>query len=148
MNPIRESEPVGKKPKLRLLWALVGVVVISLGVALLIPHPARSALPSSATEVREYAWDDNFHGDFFRLLKAKMPESDVAAYAARLGLRERYDTNTHGGLPLNFSGGEKLDWWNPPDSLAGAYFKHEPGKESFVMVGYRDGWVYFIAAAW
>jgi len=32
--------------------------------------------------------------------------------------------------------------------LAGAYFNHKPGKESFVMVGYRDGCVYFIATAW
>jgi len=141
--------PSDCKPKWRIaLVAIAVVVVVSTVVALLLPRSARSALPNSATEVREYAWDDNFHGDFIRLLKAKMPESEMAAYAARLGLHERFDATLHSGLPLNFSGGEKLDWWNPPDSLAGAYFKHEPGKESFVMVGYRDGWVYFVATAW
>ncbi|MBS0208996.1 MAG: hypothetical protein JSS27_08595 [Planctomycetes bacterium] len=110
---------------------------------------ARNALPSSATDIHEYYWDDGFQGDFVRCLRAKMTEADFSIYVNRLGLKERYETSKHENIPVHFFGRCTEPWWDPPlDLKEGAYFKYTPKEEYFQAVGYRNGYAYFVAAAW
>ncbi len=69
----------------------------------LIPSNAVRALPGSATDVHEYYWDDGFKGDFVRVVKAKMPESDFPAFVNKLGLTDTYDPAVHGTGSVAFS---------------------------------------------
>lgn len=127
------------------------IVAIPLGawaVDSLTPSVVRRALPAAATDVQEYYSDDGFHGDFVRCLQARMPRSEMPKFASRLGLTERYSSSKDSKLPLSFSFENASSWWQPPDRLAGAYFKCDPHEDKFYAATYQNGQVYFLASAW
>jgi hypothetical protein len=113
----------------------------------LIPSPARQALPSSATDVQEYC-DNSLNGDYERRIRAQMPEKDVAPFAAKMGLVERYSRKKHSNLPVSILSGEQA-WWNPPSNgLEGAYFSCPPSGEKSQVAIYSDGYLYYFEEEW
>lgn len=136
-------------------WILLGwVCMIGLLIGVLvffddwIPSRVVRALPDSASDVHEYYWDDGFTGDFVRVLKARMPESDFPAFVNNLGLIDKYDPAVHGSGRVSFSAMCGEDWWNPPESLDNAYIEYRPGDDYYVVVKYHEGYAYFTALSW
>ena len=134
---------------------LFGIAAVIVAIALglwaadaLIPSVVRRALPATASEVHEYYNDSGFTGDFLRCLKAKMPQSEMPRFAAKLGLAQRYDPRKDAKSPVSFSAADGISWWSQPKTLNGAYFKYTPGSESYSVATYQDGYVYFLAIAW
>lgn len=131
----------------------VGVAVVVLLAAAvfaadrLTPSPLRRELPRGATDVREF-YDGSRNGDYVRVLRAKVRPEEVPAYAARLGLTERYSRTQHSGLSIYLAAGGTPPWWTPPASLDGAYFQHRRGSESFTAARYAGGYLYVVASAW
>lgn len=114
----------------------------------LTPSLPRRALPATASDVQEYYSDSGFNGDFLRCLRARMPESEMPQFAAKLGLTQRYDPKRDAKLPISFSVDPGISWWHQPDSMKGAYFEYTPGSESFSMAMYQEGDVYYMATSW
>jgi len=100
--------------------------------------------------VQEY-YNDNWNGDFVRLLKARLPEADFPQYAKNLGLTERFDPVTHADVDgiihnLRFVSGQK--WFDPPPADQTTYFKHQRGPHTHSyseVLWHSNGFVYFIA---
>ena len=131
----------------------LGALVIALPAGLwavdaLTPSIVRQALPVTATNVQEYYSDDGFHGDFVRCLQADMPQSEMPRFAGRLGLSQRYDPKRDAKLLLGFTTSDAISWWQPPESLDGAYFKNESGRNAYSLAKYANGRAYFIGRAW
>lgn len=112
------------------------------------PSAVRQALPATATNVQEYYQDDAWHGDYVRCLEAKMPQSELPQFAAKLGLVKRYNPSKGQVPPMGFAIADAPSWWHPPTTLDGAYFKYKPGKEAYSIATYQNGHVYFLATAW
>ncbi len=134
-------------------WIIIGLVVAALPVGFwavdaLTPSIVRQALPTQEADVQEYYSDDGFHGDFVRCLQVDMPQSEMPRFAAKLGLSQRYNPKRDANLPLNFTTSDAISWWQPPESLDGAYFKYTPGSNSYSLARYENGQVHFIALAW
>lgn len=116
-------------------------------VGSLIPSPARQALPSSATDVQEYC-DNSLNGDYERRIRARMPEKDVAPFAAKMGLGERYSRAKHSKLPVSVPTGHKPWWTSPRGGLEGAYFSCSPSGNKSQAAIYSNGYLYYFEEEW
>lgn len=124
--------------------------------------PIRAALPKSATEIQEFQWS-SLGGDYTSLLKAKMPEGEVEAYAKQFGATilieaatyENYSAELVGpnfkpqaaykgeSLGHVWSGDARAAWWNPPPKPRYFQFYRSGTTIAVVAVGWAVGWVYF-----
>lgn len=124
---------------------IVGVVFVAVLVIMLldkvIPSKVIRELPDGATEIQEFYKDSGFTGDFRRLLKARIPEDQVAGYARRLGAVSK-EAGGAGHEYFSWSSGPS---WFDPNSAPRFYF-YEP--QYRVLVGWEDGFVYFDEVAW
>ncbi len=137
-----------KRIALILLNVPFALVLGALILDYVMPSNVRRALPASATDIQEHYDGGGFtlHGDFARFLKAKMPESEMPKFAAKLGLTARYSAAAHAGFPVEFSGSPA--WWNPPTTMDGAYVQLGPGSEAYSIAKCENGYVYFKAISW
>jgi len=131
---------------------LILVALIILGIFIadkVIPSRARRALPSSATNIQEYYADFGITGDFVRVLKAHLPESDFQIYADNLGLT-KYDPAVQGSEydTIKTGAGDVPKWWEQPQPMDNCFFKYTPGEDYYTRIIWNDGWVYFIAQSW
>ena len=129
---------------------LVGLIILAILVAdKVIPSRARRALPDSATDIQEYYADAGFNGDFIRILKARLPESDFQRYAVNLALT-KYNPSIHGSEydTIHISIGDVPKWWDEPRNIDNCYFNYIPEKEYITRITWNNGWVYFMALAW
>ncbi|MES2464200.1 MAG: hypothetical protein V4671_26860 [Armatimonadota bacterium] len=133
------------------LSVLVGGPVILIAGAIfldkVLPSNVRRALPTSATDIHEYDDTNYFLGEMSQCLKAKMPESEMPGFAARMGLTARYSTTTYGKLRFHWHGAEGASWWDPPDTLDGGYLTYK-GTSNYSIAKYENGYVYFTATDW
>jgi hypothetical protein len=141
----------GDKIALIVLGVFVGGPVLLITTAIfldkVLPSNVRRALPASATDIHEYDDTNYFLGDYAHCLKAKMPESEMPGFAAKMGLTSRYSSTTYGKLGLNWVAAEGASWWNPPATLDGGYFTYK-GTSSYSVAKYENGYVYFTATDW
>ena len=129
------------------------VLVIALGLAIwvldnVVPSSAVRALPASASGVREY-YHDNFTGDYVRVVKANMTESDYQTYARSLGLTERFDPTRDSDIESSI--GARLCgevWWDPPSPSESTYFRHTRGEEHMQSLRFANGAAYFLSFSW
>lgn len=113
-----------------------------------IPSAAKQALPTSATEVQEY-YSGSWNGDYVRLLRAKVPETDCPLYAKNLGLIVRFDPAAHAQIAstINMGFGDAPSWWTPPVADRTTYFEHKH-KDAFRVLKYSAGYAYFVSTSW
>ena len=131
--------------------AVITLLVVGVWLAdVLLPSHARRALPGSAYDIKEYYDGYGISGDFVRILKARLPESDFIKYAEALHLSEKYDPAVHGLKydAVKLGAGDVPDWWDEPRDMDNCYFSHTLGDEYVARVKWKNGWVYFIAQAW
>ena len=106
----------------------------------------KSDLPSTATEVREHAWADDFLPDYDYYLRARITKPEFDALVQKLELTPHTSTRTYSETGvLSWSGhliGEN-DWWHPTDQLEGTYVRQEGTNWSFAK--YENGYLYFRA---
>jgi hypothetical protein len=129
------------------------ILVIALGLASwvmdnVVSSSAIRALPASASGVREY-YHDNFTGDYVRVVKANMTESDYHTYARSLGLTQRFDPARDDDFRPSIEAhlcGEA--WWDPPNASSGTYFRHTRGKERMQSLRFTHGTAYFLSCSW
>ncbi|MBK1789984.1 hypothetical protein [Persicirhabdus sediminis] len=133
-----------KKPSRGCFWIL-GIICVAILIVVVLdtflPSKAVRNLPEGATDIQEHYEDVGFTGDFVRVVKARIPESEVAEYARRVGAT-RKEAGGAGSDYFSWTGA--ASWFapeNPP-----MYFHYEPGYR--ILVGWEDGYVYFDAAAW
>lgn len=112
-----------------------------------IPSAARRALPVTATDIQEYYDSSLPSGDYTRLLKARVPENQVAVFARKMGVTERYVARKHADLPVVIPSGE-MPWWKPRARLEGALFFCPPGREFSAVALYSDGYLYYSEFKW
>lgn len=117
--------------------AIITIVVIDV----FLPSKAVRNLPDGATEVQEHYSDVGITGDFVRLVKARVPESEVADFARRVGATSE-ETGGAGSDYFSWSGA--ASWFSPQKPPM--YFHSEPGYR--ILVGWEDGYVYFDVVAW
>ena len=134
------------------LTPLILLALLILGIFVadkVIPSSARRALPSSATDIQEYYADFGMTGDFVRVLKARLPESDFPEYASNLSLT-KYAPAIHGAEydTIKTGAGDVPKWWDQPQPMDNCYFKYTPGEDYYTRITWSDGWVYFISQAW
>ncbi|MBC7808772.1 MAG: hypothetical protein H7145_21780 [Akkermansiaceae bacterium] len=131
---------------------LLPVFLLSVAVVLgsMIPSPAQRALPATATHVQEYYDSDLFSGDYTRFIKARIPEKEVAIFANKMGVSERYSARKHANLPVVIPSGDAPWWnpWNPTTRLEGALFSCPPGKDKSVVALYSNGYLYYCEYKW
>lgn len=107
------------------------------------PSKVVRALPEGAMDIEEhYEWG-GITGDFVRLVKARIPKDQVAAYAARMGATSPVKKEMSWENLVYWSGGPK--WWKPPkDPLY--FYSSEQGYR--LLVGWENGFVYYDAVEW
>lgn len=141
---------LSKRAKRRLATIAAFAAALPIGLWVIdetTPSPVRQALPVTATDVREWC-DASWQGDYARCLQAKMPQSEMPQFTAKLGLAERYSPRRDSALPVGFAIPDAVSWWHPPTALDGAYFTYKPGKEAYSIALYQNGCVYYLATAW
>ena len=107
------------------------------------PSLARTSLPDTATEIQEHYEDTLLPpGEFYRLLKARMPRHEVEAYAHRVGATKRESGQT-GKEFFSWRGGFP-EWFDPQEDPLYYYYE----QQYRILVGWEDGYVYFDATAW
>jgi hypothetical protein len=117
--------------------ALIAAWGIWYGWRYLNTPPSVRALPRSATDIHEYYEDSGFPlYDYARYMKARIPQSEFAAYAKRLGLRPR----RAGEIPLSWIAGDPA-WWNPTESQEETWRRID-SRDSGVQAKWENGWVY------
>ncbi|MCH7226592.1 hypothetical protein [Haloferula sp. A504] len=97
-------------------------------------------LPTGAADIQEF-YRDHWNGDFVRLVRAKIPESELREYALKVGAK-KVVTEDHPAEIISWSHGPS--WWSPE----GLPRYCSSGPDQRVLVGWQDGYVYFDAAAW
>ena len=120
---------------------LLGIVLLILVLDKVIPSKAIRDLPDDATEVEEYYKDFGFTGDFTRVLKARIPEHQVAEYARKVGATEKVEEGKASDYP---SWTRSVSWFSP--KAPPRYFHHEQSYR--ILIGWEDGFVYLDAVAW
>ncbi|MEP4076220.1 hypothetical protein [Haloferula sp.] len=145
-----------KRPSLANLGCFAAVLVVAFllfGGAILREvrtSPGRQALPSSAANIEEALAHHFVGGDFTRLLKADLTESDFSGYAKSLGLTERFDPEVHQHIEptLNRTIGDAPAWWNPPEVDSTTFFDYEDGEDYLRVLRYRGGSVFLLVQSW
>ncbi|MDC0087975.1 hypothetical protein OAI07_00375 [Akkermansiaceae bacterium] len=138
----------------RIKWGCIApiTVIILLVVSLfvidaVIPSEAKSALPNSAANVREY-----YSGtvDFVRLIKAELPQEDYVIYAANLGLTAQFNSAKHENIRRTIDMGisDAPSWWDPPNASGTTFFKYTEGDEYFQVLHYFKGTAYLVITSW
>ncbi|MES2459975.1 MAG: hypothetical protein V4671_05270 [Armatimonadota bacterium] len=121
-----------KRLALILLNVPIALVLGALILDNVMPSYVRQALPASATDIQEYySYSFNPQGDFARYLKARMPESEMPAFAVKLNLIQRYSATAHRSMSVNFGG--ETAYWNPSSRLDGAYVQFGPGGAAYSL---------------
>lgn len=136
----------------------IWVFSIGIGLALLLGilfYPitqapaARRVLPEGVTDVKEYQTGSLTKDTSCHILKARLPETMQNIYAQRLGLKERYSSKVSPSLNMAFRVGGAPQWWDPPGLKEGAFYKVTSEQwNEYEMLGYKDGYVYYIHAKW
>ncbi len=101
----------------------------------------RSALPATATDVRERSYADGFLPDHSYCLKATMPAFELPLYAARVGLLPATPARLaedDGWLQLTCP--DRVEWWDPPHTYEGAWLRHDG--DLWVVAVHHDGHLY------
>lgn len=123
---------------------VLGVALSSLvliGLYHLLVLPMHVALPWSAREVHEYYRGEALLPDFSYCLKARVPERELAPYAARMGLAPLGgDTRVDWTRPWDLDGHD-TSWWDPPPVAAGRTFVWQGG-DTVILADWKDGWLY------
>ncbi len=136
----------------------ISMVAVCIGLALLIgiflyskmhSSNARRALPEGATDIKEYKSESLLKGTSCYLLKARLRETMLAGYALKLGLTNIYSSQTT-YLGMTFRVDRAPQWWDPPASKEGALYRvaSRQTKNDYEMLGYTNGFVYYIHAIW
>lgn len=123
-----------------------GLAAVALLVLRAIPDGTwgfRRALPETATDVHEDAWEDGFLPDYHYCLKAKISAFEFEAYARRLELATPppapTSSDAFGGY--DFSCPTQPAWWDPPlGATNDAWTWH--GGDSWTMAAYAGGYLY------
>lgn len=133
-----------KKSSRGCLWTL-GAIGLFITVFLLIqsfrPSLPVRMLPKGATEIQEYYKDYGMTGDFIRLMKARIPESQVEDYAQKLGADQKATDSPGERVSWSSLG---PSWWRPQKPPL--YFHKE--REYQKLVSWEDGFVYVEIGAW
>jgi hypothetical protein len=138
----------GDRIGLIFLGAIVAIPVTLLLAALIldnvIPSKVRRALPASATEIKQFDGDNPLSREPDTTLypRARMPESEMPGFAAKLDLVQRYSGALHSRLPLNFSG--RPAWWDNRMTMDGACVNVTLGRSrvEYAIAKYHGGYVY------
>lgn len=110
---------------------------------------ARSALPSSATNI-----DEHFSGtfDYSRFLKAQITKNEFKKYAKKLGYDkvitklDVQEINNKYYINWKWIGGvKKPDWWTCTNLIKGTYYKIDKKNEFYSILKYECGFVYYKA---
>ncbi|GAA5120945.1 hypothetical protein GCM10023212_15350 [Luteolibacter yonseiensis] len=124
-----------------MVLVVAAIAIVYLQDALLPSHAAGN-LPEGATEIQEFYADYGIiTGDFVRLLKARIPENQVAEYARKVGAVDRAGDGDKGRYP---TWSREADWFKPRKPPL--YYRVEPGYR--LIVGWENGYVYYDACAW
>jgi hypothetical protein len=131
---------------------ILGVIVILCVLWLIdtfLPSADRRALPNTASEVQEY-YSDSWNGDFVRLLKARLPESDYESYAKNRGLTQRFDPIAHEDIRsmIEINAADAPYWWGPPPASTKTFFRYERGDHWVQTLSYSHGTVYLLTTSW
>ena len=139
-----------KKPK-KTRW---GCLIIPIALTLLIcgtfladqltkdqPSNARTRLPDTATEIQEFYEESLFPPEFNLLLKARIPEHEVEAYAQLMGAINKESGQT--GKEF-FSWSRNIDWFDPQEDPL--YYHYE--QQYRIIVGWENGYVYLDVCQW
>lgn len=107
------------------------------------PSKVVRALPEGAMDIEEHYEGMGITGDSVRLVKARIPKNQVAAYATRMGAILPVDKERPWNNLVHWSSGPK--WWSPPkDPLF--FYSSEQGYR--LLVGWENGFVYYDAFEW
>lgn len=102
-------------------------------------------LRSNAGQYYEYHATKKFTRKYVRCVRARCGADVFEEFARRDGLKNIVSESLPPDCPGWSSTPDEL--WDPPESLAGAYFKYEPGKYRRLLA-YRDGYLYYEARSW
>lgn len=133
-----------KRPLRGCLWTLgvlLGIFLLILILDSAVPSKAVRDLPDEATEVEEYYKDFGMTGDFKRLLKARIPEHQLAEYARKVGATDKLEVGVERD-DISWTGG--ISWFSP--NAPPKYIHREQGYR--ILIGWEDGFLYFEAIAW
>lgn len=110
-------------------------------------NPPKAALPITADDIHEFR--SNYSGvtmDYFYTLKARITDEEFREYVTRLKLsplkdadnarRERYNWGSYNANGRN-------TWWNPTESMVGAYHDSRANGSLIVLAKYENGYLYF-----
>ncbi|SHI64343.1 hypothetical protein SAMN02745181_0563 [Rubritalea squalenifaciens DSM 18772] len=121
----------------------VALLIISCGLIVttyikLMPSKAVRALPVNALNIQEQEEADG-QTDRRTLVKARVPLTELAAYAERMGVPAQSDSPKQSP---SWSNGP--DWWKP----SGQPRYVSEGDTYRTMIGWEDGYLYYDNTAW
>lgn len=124
----------------RKVVATIGSVILSVvGAAYLWPHPARSSLPSTATDIRTLsAGPSGMTADIWYQLKAKITPEEFKQFVTDMKL-----TPIPSGEDAQFGGHSGADWWDASYASVGAFVRIH-SQSSFERAKHENGYLYYI----
>jgi len=122
------------------------LLCIVLYLALFALHSARAALPTSAEDIHEF--HSSYAGvtmDYVYLLKARITENEFQEFVNRMKLSNLEDGRGSRREKSYWGGHADLGeaWWNPTESIAGAYHDNTAKGSLVVLAKYEHGYLYF-----
>ena len=120
--------------------ATFGILLLSVvAIAYLWPHPARSALPSTATGIRTLsAGPSGFTADSWYQLKAKITRDEFSQFVIDMNLAPISD-----GQIAKFGGHSGADWWDTSSGDADVFLRVH-SQSSLERAKYENGYLYYI----
>ncbi len=113
--------------------------------------PLRRELPRTATDIREYVWDEPgvISQDWCYMLKARMSYAEFTGYAARLQLmpasRKRMGSCA---VPFHADREEDLSWWNPSATDTNVFAYPTKNSEMAILAKYENGYAFVMSSGW
>ena len=141
-----------EKKKPRCIWLVIAAVVVGLILlkaafffATWNEWGLRKALPRTAEDVHEWAWEDGFLPDYSYMLKARISEQEFKEYVEYFGLTphspdRQYSEDDH-NLSWRPCGLFDEDWWDVSDTLDANTFVSE-GQTTWTYAKYENGYIY------
>lgn len=144
-----------------LSYALIGIVGLclvfaglGLGIRQVInamtASPLRKALPSTAQDIHESAWEEggDTGQDYCYLLRAKITPAEFQQYVNKLNLTLHTPTRQYSnGFSPNWSIscgiGKKPDWWTPLNDSSGTYVRE--GNSAWTYAKYENGYIFVVS---
>jgi hypothetical protein len=130
----------------RYAYVLASAVLCLVCGLSMLGHPARTALPFTASEGHEYA--SPYYGvqmDYYYLLKARMTENQFADYVVRLKLSPLKEIPSSRRSFYHWHGFENSTrrWWNPTNNIANSYHDTTTRGSMVVLAKYEMGYLYY-----